>query len=60
MRIDENGDEYDLSDHKLITVNFGYHRKLQETKGGLKYKETHYLKIGKHTTKEYVKNLEKN
>lgn len=58
MTIDEDGEEYDLSDHKLITIKFGGKEQNGNKKNEGKYKEITYLKINENTVKHYKKLLE--
>lgn len=58
MIIDEEGEEYDLSDHKLITVKFKGKGQNENKHNGGKYKEITYLKINENTLKNYKELLE--
>ena len=57
MIIDEKEEKYDLSDHKLITINFSCSGNNINAQEKTKYKEIHYLKIDENTTKEYLREL---
>ncbi len=59
MKIDENKEEIDLSDHNLITTNFQVCLKSNTTARQLERKVITYLKINEETSSEFLREVDK-
>ena len=58
MKIDEQQDIFDLSDHNLIEVNLNLHNTHHNFDRNSEWKETVYYKLDENSIEEYIRELE--